>query len=64
MPPQPELSDLFKSVMNESSSFIDILREEINVPKTDVEYVKRFKQNESRMDWKTCYEAGKSKGFF
>lgn len=64
MPPPPELSDLAKSIMNESSSSIDILREEISVPKTDIEYVKQFKQNESRMDWKTCYEAGKSEGFF
>ncbi|KAI9258622.1 hypothetical protein EDC94DRAFT_521559 [Helicostylum pulchrum] len=64
MPPPPELSDLAKSMMNESSSFIDIFREEISVPKTDVEYIKQFKQNESRMDWKTCYEAGKSEGFF
>ncbi|RCH88251.1 hypothetical protein CU098_009168 [Rhizopus stolonifer] len=64
MPPPPELSDLAKSMMNESSSSIDILREEISIPKTDMEYVKQFKQNESRMDWKTCYEAGKSEGFF
>ncbi|KAI8078309.1 hypothetical protein BDF21DRAFT_341187 [Thamnidium elegans] len=64
MPPPPELSDLAKSMMNESSSSIDILREEISVPKTDVEYIKQFKQNKSRMDWKTCYEAGKSEGFF
>ncbi|KAI8091116.1 uncharacterized protein B0P05DRAFT_584234 [Gilbertella persicaria] len=63
MPPPLELSDLAKSMMNESSFSIGILREEISVPKTDVEYVKQFKQNESRMDWKTCYEAGKSEGF-
>ncbi|CEP09569.1 hypothetical protein [Parasitella parasitica] len=37
MPPPPELSDLAKSMMNESSSSIDILREEHSVPKTDVE---------------------------
>lgn len=64
MPPPPELSYLAKSMMNESSSFIDILGEEISVPKTYLEYVKQFKQNKSRMDWKTCYEAGKSEGFF
>lgn len=64
MPPPPELSDSAKSMMNESSSSIDILREEIGVPKTDMEYVKQFKQNESKMDWKTCYDAGKSEGFF
>lgn len=64
MPPPPELSDLAKSMTNESSSSIDILREEVSIPKTDVEYVKQFKQNKSRMDWKTCYEAGKSESFF
>ncbi|KAG1167559.1 hypothetical protein G6F46_000904 [Rhizopus delemar] len=45
MPPPPELSDLAKSMTNESSSSIDILREEVSIPKTDVEYVKQFKQN-------------------
>jgi hypothetical protein len=64
MPPPPKLSDLAKSMMNESSSFTNIFREEISLPKTDMEYIKQFKQDESRMDWKTCYEVGKSEGFF
>lgn len=55
MPSPLELSDLAQSMMNESSSFTDIFREEISLPKTDMEYVKQFNQDESRMDWKTCY---------
>ncbi|CAO3646461.1 unnamed protein product [Mucor hiemalis] len=58
MPPPPELSELAKSLINESSSSIDILRAEADLPKTDMEYAQQFKESEEKMDWKKCYEEG------
>ncbi|KAI9476051.1 MAG: hypothetical protein EXX96DRAFT_620525 [Benjaminiella poitrasii] len=59
MPLPPELSELAKSLINESSSSIDILRAEADLPKTDMEYVQQFKESEEKMDWKKCFEGGK-----
>ncbi|KAI8878536.1 hypothetical protein K501DRAFT_297583 [Backusella circina FSU 941] len=59
MPPPPELSELAKSLMNQSSSNIDILRAEADLPKTDMEYVQQFKESEEKLDWKKCFEGGK-----
>ncbi|KAI9476053.1 MAG: hypothetical protein EXX96DRAFT_609915 [Benjaminiella poitrasii] len=64
MPLPPELSELAKSLINESSSSIDILRAEADLPKTDMEYVQQFKESEEKMDWKKCFEGGKKEGFF
>lgn len=64
MPPPPELSELAKSLVNQSSSNIDILRAEADLPKTDMEYVQQFKESEEKMDWKKCFEGGKKEGFF
>lgn len=64
MPPPPELSELAKSLANESSSSIDILRAEADLHKTDMEYVQQFKESEEKMDWKKCFEGGKEGGFF
>ncbi|CAO0800383.1 unnamed protein product [Mucor circinelloides] len=49
MPPPPELSEVAKSLVNESSSSIDILRAEADLPKTDMEYVQQFKESEEKM---------------
>ncbi|KAI9364662.1 hypothetical protein BD770DRAFT_378707 [Pilaira anomala] len=64
MPPPPELSELAKSLVNQTSSNIDILRAEADLPKTDMEYVQQFKEIEEKMDWKKCFEEGKEAGFF
>ncbi|KAI7884496.1 uncharacterized protein EV154DRAFT_402450, partial [Mucor mucedo] len=64
MPPPPVLSELARSsLVNESSSSVDILRAEADLPKTDMEYVQQFKEGEERMDWKKCFEEGKGEGF-
>lgn len=50
MPSPPELSELVKSFVNQSSSNIDILRAEADLPKTDMEYVQQFKESEEIID--------------
>ncbi|KAL4208205.1 hypothetical protein AB4K20DRAFT_1979325 [Rhizopus microsporus] len=49
MPSPPELSELAKSLVNQSSSNIDILCAEADLPKTDMEYVQQFKESEEKM---------------
>ncbi|KAI8989984.1 hypothetical protein BDB01DRAFT_718126 [Pilobolus umbonatus] len=53
MPPPPELSELAKGLVNESSSSIDILRAEAELSKTDMEYVRR--KNVSREENKKVF---------
>ncbi|KAG2226923.1 hypothetical protein INT45_010202 [Circinella minor] len=52
----PELSELAKSLVNQSSPNIDILPAEADLPKTDMEYVQQFKESEDKMNWKKCFE--------
>lgn len=59
MPSPPELSELAKSLVNQSSSNIDILCAEADLPKTDMEYVQQFKESEEKMLWRR-----KKRGFF
>ncbi|KAI9483928.1 MAG: hypothetical protein EXX96DRAFT_648593 [Benjaminiella poitrasii] len=44
MPPLLELSKSARNLMNQISPAIDILRAEIDIPKTNMEYVQQFKQ--------------------
>ncbi|KAG2209295.1 hypothetical protein INT45_013101 [Circinella minor] len=64
MPLPPKLLELAKSLVNQSSSNIDILRREADLPKTDMEYVQQFKESEELMDWEKCFEQGNKDGFF
>ncbi|KAI8389468.1 hypothetical protein BD560DRAFT_481002 [Blakeslea trispora] len=57
-------SHLAKNLVNESGSNIDILSAEADLPKTDMEYIEQFKESEERMNWKKCFEEGKTEGFF
>ncbi|KAI8346383.1 hypothetical protein EDC96DRAFT_547458 [Choanephora cucurbitarum] len=42
MPPPPELSELAKSLVNESNSSINILHVEADLPKTDMEHIQQL----------------------
>jgi hypothetical protein len=65
MPPPPELPESATQLLNQiASPTTDILRAEVGMPTTDMEYVQQYRQNTEVMDWKLCFETGKKEGFF
>ncbi|KAG0751437.1 hypothetical protein G6F57_011068 [Rhizopus arrhizus] len=64
MPPPSELPKSAKDSISQTNSATDVLRDEISLPKTDMDYIKQFRQTKQNTSWKTCFEAGKEEGFF
>lgn len=64
MPSPPELPESAKDSWSQVSFNTDMLRDEISLPKTDMNYVKQFIQAKDNTSWKMRFEAGREEGFF
>lgn len=62
--PRPKLAESAKSLVKPTSLSLDILRDEADAPKTDMENIQQFKESEEKMGWKSCFKAGIKKVFF
>ncbi|KAI7865307.1 uncharacterized protein EV154DRAFT_546544 [Mucor mucedo] len=67
--PMPAPLDLPEAGLNlihefEANNNNDAILPELDIPKSDMDYVIQFKRSSKPMNWKECYEVGKRDGFF
>lgn len=49
---------------NNNNNNNDDILPELDIPKSDMDYVLQFKRSSKPMNWKECYEVGKRNGYF